>query len=55
MRPVTPVVLASVPGSQAGTASAVFNTFRQIGGAVGDRRPRQPPGFPPQVSSPEGR
>ncbi len=34
MPPVTSVVLASVPGGQAGTASAVFNTFRQVGGAV---------------------
>jgi len=34
MPPVTSVVLASVPGERAGTASAVFNTFRQVGGAV---------------------
>jgi DHA2 family methylenomycin A resistance protein-like MFS transporter len=34
MPPVTSVVLASVPSSRAGTASAVFNTFRQVGGAV---------------------
>jgi DHA2 family methylenomycin A resistance protein-like MFS transporter len=34
MPPVTSVVLASVPAEQAGTASAVFNTFRQVGGAV---------------------
>ncbi|MGO4804884.1 MFS transporter [Arthrobacter sp. 2MCAF15] len=34
MPPVTSVVLASVPAGQAGTASAVFNTFRQVGGAV---------------------
>jgi len=34
MPPVTSVVLASVPPEQAGTASAVFNTFRQVGGAV---------------------
>lgn len=34
MPPVTSVVLASVPASRAGTASAVFNTFRQVGGAV---------------------
>jgi DHA2 family methylenomycin A resistance protein-like MFS transporter len=34
MPPVTSVVLASVPSAQAGTVSAVFNTFRQIGGAV---------------------
>jgi DHA2 family methylenomycin A resistance protein-like MFS transporter len=34
MPPVTSVVLASVPADRAGTASAVFNTFRQIGGAV---------------------
>lgn len=34
MPPVTSVVLASVPPHQAGVASAVFNTFRQIGGAV---------------------
>lgn len=29
------VVLASVDGSQAGIASAMFNTFRQVGGAIG--------------------
>ncbi|WP_239647765.1 MFS transporter [Bifidobacterium callitrichos] len=29
------VVLASVKASQAGIASAMFNTFRQVGGAVG--------------------
>ncbi|WP_285727221.1 MFS transporter [Psychromicrobium xiongbiense] len=34
MPQVTAVVLASVPAAQAGTASAVFNTFRQMGGAV---------------------
>ena len=34
MPSVTGVVLEGVPGGQAGTASAVFNTFRQIGGAV---------------------
>ena len=34
MPPVTSVVLASVPPQRAGTASAVFNTFRQVGGAV---------------------
>lgn len=34
MPPVTSVVLASVPPARAGTASAVFNTFRQLGGAV---------------------
>ena len=34
MPPVTSVVLASVPLERAGTASAVFNTFRQMGGAV---------------------
>lgn len=34
MPPVTSVVLASVPAQRAGTASAVFNTFRQVGGAV---------------------
>lgn len=34
MPPVTSVVLASVPSERAGTASAVFNTFRQVGGAV---------------------
>ncbi|WP_104086743.1 MFS transporter [Arthrobacter sp. GMC3] len=34
MPPVTAVVLSSVPAERAGTASAVFNTFRQIGGAV---------------------
>ena len=28
------VVLEDVPAHQAGTASAVFNTFRQAGGAV---------------------
>lgn len=34
MPSVTGVVLEGVPAHQAGTASAVFNTFRQIGGAV---------------------
>jgi DHA2 family methylenomycin A resistance protein-like MFS transporter len=34
MPSVTSVVLDGVPAHQAGTASAVFNTFRQVGGAV---------------------
>ncbi|WP_432573177.1 MFS transporter [Kineococcus sp. SYSU DK005] len=34
MPPVTGVVLEGVPSHRAGTASAVFNTFRQVGGAV---------------------
>jgi MFS transporter, DHA2 family, methylenomycin A resistance protein len=34
MPPVTGVVLAGVGADLAGTASAVFNTFRQVGGAV---------------------
>jgi DHA2 family methylenomycin A resistance protein-like MFS transporter len=34
MPSVTGVVLEGVPGGRAGTASAVFNTFRQVGGAV---------------------
>jgi DHA2 family methylenomycin A resistance protein-like MFS transporter len=34
MPQVASVVLASVPAANAGTASAVFNTFRQVGGAV---------------------
>jgi DHA2 family methylenomycin A resistance protein-like MFS transporter len=34
MPSVTGVVLDGVPPQQAGTASAVFNTFRQVGGAV---------------------
>ena len=34
MPAVTSVVLVSVPAERAGTASAVFNTFRQVGGAV---------------------
>ena len=34
MPSVTGVVLDSVPPERAGTASAVFNTFRQMGGAV---------------------
>jgi DHA2 family methylenomycin A resistance protein-like MFS transporter len=34
MPPTTGVVLASVPAALAGTASAVFNTFRQVGGAI---------------------
>ncbi|ROP74516.1 MFS transporter [Curtobacterium sp. PhB115] len=34
MPPATAVVLASVPAERSGTASAVFNTFRQVGGAV---------------------
>src|SRR4051794_12057492 len=35
MPPTTGLVLASVTADQAGTASAVFNTFRQVGGAMG--------------------
>lgn len=34
MPPATSVVLASVPAERSGTANAVFNTFRQVGGAV---------------------
>ncbi len=34
MPPATSLVLASVVPARAGTASAVFNTFRQVGGAV---------------------
>ena len=34
MPAITGVVLDSVPPERAGTASAVFNTFRQVGGAV---------------------
>lgn len=34
MPAVTSVVLDSTPAERAGTASAVFNTFRQIGGAL---------------------
>lgn len=34
MPSVTGVVLEGVPAYRAGTASAVFNTFRQVGGAV---------------------
>ena len=34
MPPSSGLVLASVPQRLAGTASAVFNTFRQVGGAV---------------------
>jgi DHA2 family methylenomycin A resistance protein-like MFS transporter len=34
MPSVTSIVLEGVPAQQAGTASAVFNTFRQVGGAV---------------------
>lgn len=34
MPAVTSLVLISVPADRAGTASAVFNTFRQVGGAV---------------------
>lgn len=34
MPPATSVVLTSVPAERSGTASAVFNTFRQVGGAV---------------------
>ena len=34
MPPTTGLVLASVVPERAGTASAVFNTFRQVGGAV---------------------
>jgi DHA2 family methylenomycin A resistance protein-like MFS transporter len=35
MPPMTGIVLASVPRRLSGTASAAFNTFRQLGGAVG--------------------
>jgi len=35
MPPVTAHVLDSVPAHRSGTASAVFNTFRQLGGALG--------------------
>jgi MFS transporter, DHA2 family, methylenomycin A resistance protein len=34
MPPVTGVLLNSVPGHQAGTASGIFNTSRQVGGAL---------------------
>lgn len=34
MPPTTSVVLDTVPAERSGTASAVFNTFRQVGGAV---------------------
>jgi len=34
MPPVTAVLLNSVPPHRAGTASGVFNTSRQIGGAL---------------------
>ncbi|MFE4194861.1 MFS transporter [Paenarthrobacter sp. NPDC056912] len=35
MPPITAHVLDSVPAHRSGAASAVFNTFRQLGGAVG--------------------
>ncbi|MGO4145116.1 MFS transporter [Paenarthrobacter sp. YAF11_1] len=35
MPPITAHVLDSVPAHRSGTASAVFNTFRQLGGALG--------------------
>jgi DHA2 family methylenomycin A resistance protein-like MFS transporter len=34
MPPTAGLVLASIEPERAGTASAVFNTFRQVGGAV---------------------
>jgi MFS transporter, DHA2 family, methylenomycin A resistance protein len=34
MPPVTAVLLDSIPGHQAGVASGVFNTSRQVGGAL---------------------
>jgi sugar phosphate permease len=34
MPPVTAVLLNSVPGHRTGTASGVFNTSRQVGGAL---------------------
>ena len=34
MPPVTGALLNSIPGHQAGTASGVFNTSRQVGGAL---------------------
>jgi len=34
MPPVTAVLLNSVPGHRAGTAGGIFNTSRQVGGAL---------------------
>jgi sugar phosphate permease len=34
MPPLTAVLLNDVPGHRAGTASGVFNTSRQLGGAL---------------------
>jgi sugar phosphate permease len=34
MPPMTAVLLNSVPGHQAGPASGIFNTSRQVGGAL---------------------
>jgi MFS transporter, DHA2 family, methylenomycin A resistance protein len=34
MPPMTAVLLNSVPGHRAGTASGIFNTSRQVGGAL---------------------
>ena len=34
MPPITALLLNSVPDAQAGTASGVFNTSRQVGGAL---------------------
>jgi DHA2 family methylenomycin A resistance protein-like MFS transporter len=45
--PVTAVLLNSAPSHQAGTASGIFNTSRQIGGALAAAaasRLLQPPG-----------
>ncbi|MFD1370736.1 DHA2 family efflux MFS transporter permease subunit [Actinoplanes sichuanensis] len=33
--PITTLILGSVPQERAGTASGVFNTFRQVGGSLG--------------------
>jgi hypothetical protein len=42
MPPITPLLLNSVPDAQADTASGVFNTRRQVGGASRYKGGRSP-------------
>jgi MFS transporter, DHA2 family, methylenomycin A resistance protein len=62
MPPVMAVLLNSVPGHQAGVASGIFNTSRQVGGRPGRRRVRRParppgdlPGWPADQPAPRRR
>ena len=40
MTPVTVAIMQALPREKAGSGSALNNTFRQVGGALGHRRPR---------------